>query len=222
MEDTFFEEMAHQLCTYNYKIDGQNVFYYISFIEEKHKRVPVKGFYFYTNLVLAMADYCGPLANIGKGETPSYKERIFNRVYEYCKKQITDLEIATESTKEKQEAMISKNNVAPKLEVTEVALMYVYLSMANGSAISEQNKNEKAKEYGFTSRTSGTNLRNIFVIFQKEDKRLDLNDNSKTSARKTLDRYKNILPILKQKNPAAYEIAQKEEIELQKKFDKIY
>lgn len=219
MEKTFFEEMAHQLCTYNYTIDGQNVFYYIAFIEEKHKLVPVKGWAFYSNLMLALADYCSPFADPEKGEIPDYKEKVYYRVLEYYKKKMVELDEIESIPESKEEKTITENSSNPKLEVKDVALKYVYLSKAHGPAINKQNMDKLAKEHGFNS---GDNLRNEFVAFKDENNRINFPRSGKRSANKHLERYDKILPLLKKENPTAYGFAQRDQKILLEKFDKRY
>lgn len=104
-----------------------------------------------------------------------------------------------------------------KLKVPEIALMHVYLALAGGQSITEQNKGKISKKYGYSS--TGDHLRNCFTFFQDADKRLDLNTGNKKSANSTLNRYEMILPLLQKENQKAYELAEEERRLLQKKFD---
>jgi|GEM_PF-4707534 len=211
MEQTFFEEMAHQIYTYNYKIDGQNVFHYISFIEEKHKRVPVKGFYFYTNLMLAMADYCGAFADIKKGEIPSYKEKVFNKVLEYCKKKMVGLE----GSQTLDEGQCTRES----LSVKQIVLKHYYLSKHRGQLITKNNMKKLAERYG--KKTSGISLYNGFIkVFNSNG--VSLSITNKKSARCTLDDLEVILPLLKTENSEAHLEAEGNYIEFKKKYSNFY
>lgn len=80
-----------------------------------------------------------------------------------------------------------------KLSVPACGLMYVYLSISGGKAVTQQNKDDLAKEYGYKN---GTQLRNEFTHFSDENNRLNLNTENKKSAKGHLKRYEDILPLL--------------------------
>src|SRR4051812_29000111 len=102
------------------------------------------------------------------------------------------------------------NNVeteaTPKLTISAYALMHVYLAMFGGQAVTQQNKNDLVKRYGYSS---GEQLRNDFTAFQNEDKRRELNTTNKRSANTHVERYKHILPLLEKQNQEAFEAAKK-------------
>ncbi|HTB99319.1 MAG TPA: hypothetical protein VK705_01415 [Ferruginibacter sp.] len=89
---SFFEDMVHQLYTYNYKIGAVNFFNYESFIEAKHGQIEFKGKVFYQNLIHAMPITGVRLADETKGEIPTYKERVFKDVLAYCSKKMNEIE----------------------------------------------------------------------------------------------------------------------------------
>lgn len=100
--------------------------------------------------------------------------------------------------------------------VNSIALMHVYLSMFGGKAITQQNKDAIALKYGFKN---GTQLRNNFTKFQKEDKRKDLHTTNKKAANEHLQRFKDILPLLKSENIEAYNFAVNEFSGLEKIYN---
>lgn len=99
------------------------------------------------------------------------------------------------------------------------AIMHVYLDMFNGQAVTQQNKDELAKKYGYTS---GLKLRNEFVKYKDEDKRVNLNTENKKAAKEHLERFKMILPKLKEENSEAFQKANEDFKELEKKYNKHY
>jgi len=106
-----------------------------------------------------------------------------------------------------------------KISIPAYAIMHVYLSMFNGQAITQQNKKELAKKYGYNS---GDQLRNEFTKYQNEDKRLDLSINNKKSANTHLERFKSVLPLLKDENSNAYNKAREDLQKLEYLYNKHY
>jgi hypothetical protein len=107
----------------------------------------------------------------------------------------------------------------PKISIPAYAIMHVYLSMFNGQAVTQQNKKELAKKYGYNS---GDQLRNDFTKYQNEDKRLDLNINNKKAANAHLERIKSILSLLKSENTDAYNKANEDLQKLEKIYNKYH
>jgi len=94
-----------------------------------------------------------------------------------------------------------------KPTIPALAIMYVYLAKHGGQSISKQNMGKIAKEYGFTSINSGTDLRNNFLKYKQDSNRLNVNTENKKSAREHLRRFELILPILEKQNHTAFEEA---------------
>lgn len=121
----------------------------------------------------------------------------------------------------------ANNNQQPKSNakqeakptITAYAIMHVYLAMYGGQAITQQNKNELAKTYGYNS---GEQLRNDYTLHQNEDKRLDLHTTNKRSANTHLKRFKDILPLLEGVNKQAFNKANEDFQSLQKTYNKHY
>lgn len=106
-----------------------------------------------------------------------------------------------------------------KPTIKAYAIMHVYLAMYGGQAVTQQNKNELVKQYGYTS---GKQLRNEYTCYQNEDKRLDLNTTNKRSAKTHLERYNDILPLLESQNKQAFEAAKIDFENLNNKYNKYY
>lgn len=103
-----------------------------------------------------------------------------------------------------------------RLTIKTYALMHVYLAKFGGQAITQQNKFELAKKYGYTS---GEQLRNDYIHFQNDNNRIDLNTNNKRSANAHIERFEKILPLLKMANQSAYDSVQKDLEKIKKKYD---
>ncbi len=106
-----------------------------------------------------------------------------------------------------------------KPTITAYAIMHVYLERFEGTGITQQNKTRLAKEYGYNS---GDRLRNEYVLYQNDEKRLDLHTNNKKSATAHLERYKSILPLLQKMNNRAFQAANKDLQLLEKAYNKHY
>lgn len=100
-----------------------------------------------------------------------------------------------------------------KLTITAYALMHVYLAMYGGQAVTQQNKNQLARKYGYNS---GDQLRNDFTLYQNEDKRMDISTTNKRSANTHLKRLEDILPLLQKENTDAFDKAHADYLELKK------
>jgi hypothetical protein len=109
----------------------------------------------------------------------------------------------------------TKNGSKPT--ITAYAIMHVYLAMFKGQAVTQQNKKELVKKYGYNS---GDQLRNDFTLYQNDEKRLDLNTTNKRAADTHLKRFKDILPLLENLNKSAFEKAIQDYNELQKTYNK--
>lgn len=103
----FYEQIAHQLYTYNYKIGNTDFFKPIDFIEAKHKTSEHKGDVFYKNVMNAM-----PIK--GHHFNGGYKDEIFRTVLNYCNNMIS--EVSNESNSEIKIFKIDKN--ASKFQLT--------------------------------------------------------------------------------------------------------
>jgi hypothetical protein len=118
---------------------------------------------------------------------------------------------------------VNQNNENPKketkLSIPTYALLHVYLVMFNGQPVTQQNKNELAKTYGYSS---GDRLRNDFTKYQNEDKRLDLKTDNKRAADAHIKRFKDILPLLANFNPKAFEKAKDDLGKLEETYKKYY
>jgi hypothetical protein len=119
----------------------------------------------------------------------------------------------------KKEPIEHKQTEESKPTITAYALMHVYLTMYGGQAVTQQNKKDLVKKYGYSS---GEQLRNDFTYYQNEDKRLELNSTNKRSANTHLERYRNILPLLETQNLEAFEAATKDFDKLEKEYNKYY
>ena len=86
----FYKKIATALYCFNYKIGGDDYGNFKSFIEAKHNISFTKGEIFYSNLINAMPIFGEQIADIAKGEIPSYKEKIFKEVLAYCKSRLSD------------------------------------------------------------------------------------------------------------------------------------
>ncbi len=106
-----------------------------------------------------------------------------------------------------------------KPTITAYAIVHVYLAMFGGQAVTQQNKNELVKRYGYSS---GEQLRNDFTCYQNEDKRRELNTTNKRSANTHLELYNKILPLLEKQNKQAFEEANKDFEHLQNEYKKYY
>lgn len=76
-----------------------------------------------------------------------------------------------------------------------------------------------AVKYGYKN---GTQLRNEFTSYRDADKRLTLSQDNKKSAKAHLQRYKDILPLLKDTNTAAFDMANADLAKLEKDYNKRY
>ena len=81
----FFEQIKHQLYTYNYKIGNFDFFNAYDFIEAKHKEAAYEGKPFYSNLIRVM-----PVEGI-RLDSGNYQARIFMEVVHYCKAKIDEI-----------------------------------------------------------------------------------------------------------------------------------
>lgn len=86
----FYKDIAQRLYTGNTKINGTNFSDSFEFIEAIHKQAEFKGKIFYQNLIHAMPTGEG-FADTQKGETPSFREKLFFRIVDYCKKKIDEI-----------------------------------------------------------------------------------------------------------------------------------
>lgn len=87
----YFKNIAKQLYLKNYKIGAVNYFTYENFIEAKQKNFEINGELYYQNIIHAMPVFGERIADEAKGETPTYKEKIFREVLNYCKDKIEKL-----------------------------------------------------------------------------------------------------------------------------------
>ena len=106
-----------------------------------------------------------------------------------------------------------------KPTVAAYAIMHVYLFMFKGQPITQQNKNELAKKYGYNN---GDQLRNDFTKFRDENKRLDLSTTNKLSANTHIQRLRTILPILQKVNLQAFQKASDDLGKLENEYKKHY
>jgi len=121
-------------------------------------------------------------------------------------------------TKQVKDELVS-NNPAMRPTITAYAIMHVYLSLFGGKAVTQQNKNELAKSYGYQS---GNQLRNDFTFYIAEAKRMDLHTTNKRSANTHLERFRWILPMLREQNSKAFEKASAELRILEHEYRKHY
>lgn len=117
------------------------------------------------------------------------------------------------------DVLAENTNPEAKITIPAYALMHVYLAMFQGQGVTQQNKTELAKQYGYKS---GEQLRNDFTYYQNEDKRLDINLKNKRSAKTHLNRFEIILPLLEKQNLHAFQMAKKEFKLLEKEYNKYY
>lgn len=107
------------------------------------------------------------------------------------------------------------SNKNEKLEITIAAygIMHVYIKFKefNGQGVTEQNKKELAAKYGYTSPTSGKQLKDEYDNF---------NNDKLATPREHLKRLKSILPILEHKHPTAFEAVKRDIDEVTKKIRK--
>lgn len=89
-EMDFYKDIAQRLYTGNTKINGTNFSDSFEFIEAMHKQAEFKGKVFYQNLIHAMPTGEG-FADTKKGETPSFREKLFFRIVNYCKDKIDEI-----------------------------------------------------------------------------------------------------------------------------------
>lgn len=95
--EDFFVKIARQLYSQNYKIEGINLFSFENFIEAKYHETDLKGEIFYANLIHAMPKVGGKIADKLKGENPTYQEKIFTAVFNYCKNKIEEINLLNNS-----------------------------------------------------------------------------------------------------------------------------
>jgi hypothetical protein len=158
------------------------------------------------------------LAELYKNQSPDEEKR-YRRI---LKKWLRDEEKFIDKITpllEKTSDKLSNTKNEEKLSLPTYALLHVFLAMHGGQAVTQQNKNELARGYGYKS---GDQLRNEFSSFQDEDKRLEINTANKRSASTHLKRYSDILPLLETQNEAAFKTATKEYEFLKKEYNKYY
>lgn len=90
----FYSKIATALYCRNYKIGPHNCMNYKNFIEKKRDVSSIKDGTFYLNLIQAMPVKGERIADITKGEIPSYKEKIFTEVFAYCNSRLSSYTIS--------------------------------------------------------------------------------------------------------------------------------
>jgi len=107
--------------------------------------------------------------------------------------------------------VIPNNKEQQKITLAARGIMHVYIKKFefNGQAVTEQNKNELAADYGFNNKTSGKQLKDDFDKF---------NNGQEATPKTHLKRLESILPFLKTKYPKAFEAVEKDIVGLKKKI----
>ncbi len=141
--------------------------------------------------------------NLHRGE----KKRLFDGFLEGCRERAKSVMID------------EKGELTKTYSVSTYGLLHAYLALAKGQAVTKQNQEDLALKYGFQS---GQKLRNEFLKYSREDRRLDLSISNKRSAQTHLERFKSILSMLRQINQQAYELASNDMAHLEKLFSKYF
>jgi len=100
-------------------------------------------------------------------------------------------------------------NSEKKITIAAYGIMHVYIKKFedNGQGVTENNKVELASKYGFTSPTSGKQLKDEFDKF---------NNDAEASPKQHLSRLESILQLLKTEYPKAFMAANTDYVKLQK------
>lgn len=120
---------------------------------------------------------------------------------------------------EKAENKLNTQDQQEKLSIATYAIMHVYLAKFGGQPVTQQNKNDLVKKYGYSS---GDKLRNDFVYYEKEENRLLINITNRRAADTHIEQFQNALKLLESTDHRAFLTAKTDLETLKKEYDRYY
>jgi hypothetical protein len=113
-------------------------------------------------------------------------------------------------------------NTTDNLSIASCAILHVYLSKNGGRAITKQNQNVIAKEYGLHADSSGKHLYVSFQKYKQDSERLNIHTSNKKAAKEHIKRFEAILPMLENQSTKAFTNAKKDLEQLISTYERHY